>query len=312
MMIKVQKLNKFYGSFRALSDVSFEVKTGEIMGFLGPNGAGKTTTMKILAGYMPPSSGTAWINDLNIEEQSLSVRQNVGYLPEANPLYTDFTVEETLRYISEVRQIDKDAVAQAIDKVVRQCGLAGVYYKPIEQLSKGFRQRVGLAQALIHEPSILILDEPTVGLDPKQIIEIRELIKNIGASRTVLLSTHILQEVHAICDKVTIISGGRIVASDTPEGLQQKSEEQVLGSLYVKMAGTIREVESALKTVKGVTSVTKKDQEKKNINGYTVQIEKGADIRNDIFRLAKEKDLQLFELTPEKASLEDVFLELTK
>lgn len=311
-MIKIDKLTKYYGTHKALDEISLQVRTGEIMGFLGPNGAGKTTTMKILAGYMPPNSGTAWIDDLNIEDNSLKIRQKVGYLPESNPLYYDLTVEETLNYVSEVRQIAKSGRANAIDKVVRQCGLKSVYYKPVEELSKGFKQRLGLAQALIHEPDILILDEPTVGLDPKQIIEIRDLIKKLGKDRTVMLSTHIMQEVQALCDKVTIIHKGRVVASDTPDALQHKSEEEMLGSIYVKASGTVKDIETALKKVKGVAHVNKVDSEKKGVYGFKVEIEKGADVRSAIFEAAVKDGFKLYELVPEKISLENVFIELTK
>ncbi|HNT30676.1 MAG TPA: ATP-binding cassette domain-containing protein, partial [bacterium] len=202
--------------------------------------------------------------------------------------------------------------AEAIKRVTGQCGLASVFYKPVGQLSKGFRQRVGLAQALIHEPTVLILDEPTVGLDPKQIMEIRELIKKLGKDRTVLLSTHILQEVQAICDKVTIIHKGKIVASDTPEKLQQKTEEEITGSIYAKISGSIKEVEEVLRQIPGVKKVSKQDTEKKNLYGYMISCDQGVDVRSEIVTTVASHNLKLYELTPQKATLENVFLELTK
>jgi ABC-2 type transport system ATP-binding protein len=311
-MIKVQHLTKSYGAAKALDDLSFEVKNGEIMGFLGPNGAGKTTTMKILTGYMPPTSGRAWVNEFDVLENATEMRRTIGYLPENNPLYLDFTVEEALRYVADVHGLSAAARKSAIEKAVEQCSLQSVYYRPTEALSKGFRQRVGLAQALVSDPKTLILDEPTVGLDPKQILEIRELIKKLGKDRTVLLSTHIMQEVQAICDRVTIIHQGKVVAQGTPAELQHHSEEKLLGSLYVKLAGTIKEIEAGLKSIPGVSRVEKRDQEKKGVYGYSVGVDKGADVRAEVFELAAKSGWKLYELTPEKISLEDVFLEVTK
>jgi ABC-2 type transport system ATP-binding protein len=311
-MIRAEHLTKYYGSTKALEDVSFEVQDGEILGFLGPNGAGKTTTMKILTCFMPPTSGTAWINDVNIDEDPLAVREQMGYLPENNPLYEDFTVDQFLGYVAQARHIAPADRAKMIGKVVEECGLGEVYYKSIGHLSKGFRQRVGLAQALVHEPKILILDEPTVGLDPKQIIEVRDLIKKLGKKRTVMVSTHILQEVQAICDRVMIIDQGVIVASGTPDELKHATQETSLASIYLKVEGTLKEVEVVLKSIKGVASVHKVDEEKRGIYGYRVEIDKGADIRALLARTLADKSIPLLELTPEKISLEDVFIKLTK
>jgi ABC-2 type transport system ATP-binding protein len=311
-MIKVHNLTKNYGSFKALDSISFEVKKGEIMGFLGPNGAGKTTTMKILAGYMPPTSGEAWINELSLEEKSLQIRQDIGYLPESNPLYTDFTVEEALKYVASMHRLSKSQLKEALERVVQQCSLESVYYRGLENLSKGFKQRVGLAQALVCDPQTLILDEPTVGLDPKQIIEIRDLIMKLGKNRTVLLSTHIMQEVQAICSKVTIINKGRIVAQGSPEELKEESEKKMMGVIYVKIEGAVKEIENALKKIKGVEHVETKDQEKKGIHGYNVEVKQGADVRLPIFEMAVKQGWKLYEITPERVSLEEVFLEVTK
>lgn len=311
-MIRVKGLSKYYDQFHALREVSFEVGNGEIVGFLGPNGAGKSTTMKILTGYMPPSSGAAEINELDVEKSSLEVRRQVGYLPESNPLYTDFTVDEFLHYVCDIRHIPRTERESAIRRVVKDCSLEKVYYKQIDMLSKGYRQRVGLAQALIHNPSVLILDEPTVGLDPKQIVEIRDLIKKIGKNKTVLLSTHLMQEVQALCDRVIILNKGKIVATGSPSELQQQTSGQMLATLYVKVAGTIKEVETILKDIKGVQRVTKKDEEKKGLYGYEVLHDHKKDLRSDIFKAIHQNKLELYELTPRSINMENVFIELTK
>ncbi|HDS11422.1 MAG TPA: ATP-binding cassette domain-containing protein, partial [Candidatus Wirthbacteria bacterium] len=295
-MIKVQNLIKMYGSFQALNQVSFEVKDGEIMGFLGPNGAGKTTTMKILTGYMPPTSGRAIINDLDIETSSMAIRQKVGYLPESNPLYLDFTVEESLKFTADIRKLPKPEIAGAIKRVVGQCGISSVYYKPIEHLSKGFRQRVGLAQALVHDPEILILDEPTVGLDPKQIIEIRDLILTLRKNRTVLLSTHIMQEAQALCDRVTIINEGKIVASDTTTNLKKLSEQKMATTIFTKIAGTNKKVIAMLGKIPGVEDVKKVEEEKKGLAGYLLSVEHGQDVRAEIFQQAVDNGCTVYEL----------------
>ncbi len=312
-MIKVQHLTKHFGDFKALDSITFEVKAGEIMGFLGPNGAGKTTTMKILAGFMPPTSGKAIVNDHNVEEQNLEMRKQIGYLPESNPLYLDFTVEEALQYVAAMHGLNKFNTREAIARAVEQCSLESVFYKQIENLSKGFRQRVGLAQALLCDPKTLILDEPTVGLDPKQIIEIRELIQKLGKNRTVLLSTHIMQEVQAICDTVTIIHQGKVVASGTPDELKAKSEESMLGNIYIKLAaGTIKDTEAKLREIEGVKHVVKKDSEKKGVYGFTIDVENGVDVREAIFDAVVKNGWKLYEMTPQQISLEEVFLDVTK
>jgi len=310
-MIRVQNLTKSYGPSKALSGISFEVKTGQVMGFLGPNGAGKTTTMKILTGYMPPSGGRAWVNQFDVLENTPAMRQTIGYLPENNPLYLDFTVQENLHYFADIYGLGEIDRLRMIDQVVEECGLAAVFYKPIEALSKGFRQRVGLAQALISDPKTLILDEPTVGLDPRQIIEIRDLIKKLGKDRTVLLSTHIMQEVQAICDTVTIIHQGKVVAQGTPDELKHHVEGTQSATIYVKLEAPIKAAEARLKKIPGVTKVEKRDQEKRGIHGFVLFVDQGMDVRSAVFETAVAEKWKLFELVPEKISLEDVFIDVT-
>ncbi|MCC6396317.1 MAG: ATP-binding cassette domain-containing protein, partial [Bacteroidetes bacterium] len=222
MSISVRNLTKVYGEQKAVDDISFDVNTGEILGFLGPNGAGKTTTMKILTCYMPPTMGSVQVDGLSIDEHSLEVRKKIGYLPEMNPLYHDMNVLDYLEYSAQLHGLRKGAVHHRIKEMVRVCGLESVRHKDIGEMSKGFRQRVGLAQAMIHDPEVLILDEPTSGLDPNQIVEIRNLIKELGQAKTLILSTHILSEVQATCDRVLIINEGKIVADGSPEKLQQE------------------------------------------------------------------------------------------
>ena len=227
-MIEVANLSKRYGDLAAIRDVSFTAADGQILGFLGPNGAGKTTTMRIITGFMPATSGTVRVDGFDIFEQSTEVRRRIGYLPENPPLYNDMTVDPYLRFVAKLKGMSRSDVASAVERVIETCGLTGVRERLLGHLSKGFRQRVGLAQALIHDPPVLVLDEPTIGLDPRQIIEIRGLIRTLGGKRTVVLSTHILPEVSQVCDKVVIINDGRIVAEDTLAGLTRgRSLEEV-------------------------------------------------------------------------------------
>ncbi len=220
-MIEVRNLTKRYGDFVAIRDISFTAATGQILGFLGPNGAGKTTTMRVITGFMPASSGTVKVAGYDIFDDSYEVRRRIGYLPENPPLYNDMTVTSYLRFVARIRGIAKAEVADSVDRVLRTCGLADVTDRIVGHLSKGFRQRVGLAQALVHNPSVLVLDEPTIGLDPRQIIEIRKLIRELSGERTVILSTHILPEVSQLCEKVVIINEGRIAVEDTLANLTQ-------------------------------------------------------------------------------------------
>ena len=302
MSIKVNNITKLYGEQRALDDVSFEVNTGEIVGFLGPNGAGKSTMMKILTCFIPQTSGTASVCGYDISEQSLEVRKNVGYLPEHNPLYTEMYIKEYLEFIAGLHHLKN--VKQRIAEMIEMTGLQVEQKKKIGALSKGYRQRVGLAQALIHDPKVLILDEPTTGLDPNQLTEIRHLIKEIGKQKTVMLSTHIMQEVEAICDRVIIVNNGKIVANDITSVLQnyQSQNKQVITVEFDKQTSL-----ADLKTIIGVV-----DAKNSKGNVWHIEANTDKDIRTDIFQFAVKKGMAVLTLNKEEQKLEDVFKELTK
>ncbi len=302
MSIKVNNITKLYGEQRALDDVSFEVNTGEIVGFLGPNGAGKSTMMKILTCFIPQTSGTASVCGYDISEQSLEVRKNVGYLPEHNPLYTEMYIKEYLEFIAGLHHLKN--VKQRIAEMIEMTGLQVEQKKKIGALSKGYRQRVGLAQALIHDPKVLILDEPTTGLDPNQLTEIRHLIKEIGKQKTVMLSTHIMQEVEAICDRVIIVNNGKIVANDITSVLQnyQSQNKQVITVEFDKQTSL-----ADLKTITGVV-----DAKNSKGNVWHIEANTDKDIRTDIFQFAVKKGMAVLTLNKEEQKLEDVFKELTK
>lgn len=313
MSIKVENLTKYYGEQAAVNDISFEVKTGEIVGFLGPNGAGKSTTMKMITTYLTPSNGKIFVDGIDISEDSLAVRKKIGYLPEQNPLYNDMNVVDYLVYAAELQSIDKSKINDAVKKMIKVCGLEDVRHKDIGELSKGYRQRVGLAQALIHDPDVLLLDEPTSGLDPNQIIEIRKLIKDIGKQKTLMLSTHILQEVQASCSRVIIINKGEIVADNTTEALQKQFEGQYKTKLIIKQnpntdAGSIKNELKSIKDVEGV-KISSDDDSKTWIIEITNS--KGSDTREEIFKKIVSKNLELIELKQEEASLEEIFRKLT-
>ena len=301
-MIKVSGLTKDYGARRAISNLSFDAQQGEIVGFLGPNGAGKTTTMRILTGYMPPTDGEAIVAGYDVVEESLEVRKRVGYLPETVPLYTDMVVFDYLKFMGELRRIPN--LDDRVDEVLDMVGLIDRANGYIGNLSKGMRQRVGLAQALLHRPEVLILDEPTIGLDPGQVVEVRQLIRNIGKERTVLLSTHILNEAQNICDRVLIINNGKIVAEDTTENLQARliGAERVI----VRVRGDGDELANTIKLVKGVQGVETKED-------GTVEFEfaSGKDVRPEVAKQVIKSGYDLLELRPLGMSLEEIFLELT-
>jgi ABC-2 type transport system ATP-binding protein len=301
MSIKVQNITKLYGTQKALNDVSFEVNSGEVVGFLGPNGAGKSTMMKILTCFIPQSSGQAWVCGFDVSEQGLEVRKNVGYLAESNPLYYDMFVKEYLLFVAELHQL-KNA-NKRLKEIIGVTGLEVEQKKKIGTLSKGYKQRVGLAQALIHDPKVLILDEPTSGLDPIQLVEIRNVIKEIGKAKTVMLSTHIMQEVEAMCDRVIIINKGQIVADNPTSELQKGlDDKQVVTVEFDKETSR-----SALKNIIGV-------HDSKNISGNIWQISASSqkDIRADIFQFAVQNNLAVLTLQKAEHNLEDVFRELTK
>jgi ABC-2 type transport system ATP-binding protein len=302
-MIRAIGLTKDYGSRRAIENLTFEAKQGEVVGFLGPNGAGKTTTMRILTGYMPPTYGTAQVAGFDILEDSIEVRRRVGYLPETVPLYPDMTVFDYLKFMADLRHIpNSDAIVdEALDMVHMEKRAEGY----ISNLSKGMRQRVGLAQALLHKPEVLILDEPTIGLDPAQVVEIRSVIRDAGKERTVLLSTHILSEAQQLCDRVLIINKGRIVAEDTPENLQARlvgAERSIL-----RVRGDIDELSAQLAKMKGIQEVKSRPD-----GALEFQFAPGDDLRPEVAKMVVKSGYDLLELSPVGMSLEEIFLELTR
>ena len=305
-MIDVQQITKRYGQHTAIDRVTFSVAKGEVLAFLGPNGAGKTTTMRILTCFMPPTEGRATVAGYDCLEQSMDVKRRIGYLPETPPVYQELTVQEYLRFVGRLRGLAGDMLTTAMSREIERLGLGSVQHRLIGNLSRGYRQRVGLAQALIHDPPVLILDEPTVGLDPKQIIEIRELIKSLAGSHSVILSTHILPEATAVCQRVVIISGGRIVAEDTPDRLSTRLRHSE--KIALTLTRPPGDVEARLRQVDGVLDV--------HGNGpaghFLLESHLGKDIREDIARLAVTNNWGLIELKLISMTLEDVFLKLTR
>jgi len=308
MSIVVENLTKKYGAQRAVNNISFEVKTGEILGFLGPNGAGKTTTMKILTCYMAPSDGDIKVNGMSIHEEADKIKTKIGYLPENNPLYYDMPVLEYLEFVAELQNIPKDKIKSRIAEMVRLTGLNVEKHKKIGELSKGYRQRVGLAQAMIHDPEILVLDEPTTGLDPNQIVEIRKLIRELGREKTVLLSTHILSEVEATCDRILIINDGKIVADGTPNTLRQKAQGQEV--LRVQISESENK-DSVIEKLQQLETVTLVDPVPENQNTFMINSVENQSSRKAIFELCVKNKWVLTELTPIETKLEDIFRELT-
>jgi ABC-2 type transport system ATP-binding protein len=306
-MIKVENLTKRYAGQTAICDLNFEVGKGEIMGFLGPNGAGKSTTMRILSSFMPPTSGRASVAGFDIFAQSLQARAHLGYMPENVPLYNDMRVTEYLDYRAALKEVPHRRVAERVGDVKELCGLKDVEKKLIGTLSKGYRQRVGLADALVHEPDLLILDEPTSGLDPNQIRQVRDLIKNLGKQHTILLSTHILPEVEMTCSRVIIIHKGRIEACDTPENLL--SRIRTAGGVLVEAKVGADKGAEELKKIQGVRDVTASIDGEWEI--FALRVEAGTDVREEVFRLANARRWTLRELSLRKATLEDVFVEIT-
>jgi len=305
-MIKVENLTKRFAGVTAINQLNFEVAKGEVVGFLGPNGAGKSTTMKILTSYLPASSGTASIAGFDVFEQSVEARKRIGYLPENTPLYTDMRVGEYLRYRANLKGVAGRKVKQAVGDVLDLCSLRDRERSLIGSLSKGYRQRVGLADALVHDPELLILDEPTIGLDPNQIRHVRELIKNLGGKRTVLISTHILPEVEIMCSRVIVIHKGEIRASDTAENLLKNHRAAGHMRLEAKDATDGRELLSKLPGVKDVT-----EEKDGDYSIFQLKLDANADPCEDAMRLATEKHWKVRELTRRRATLEDVFVELT-
>src|ERR1700682_3211016 len=306
-MIKVENLTKRYAGQTAIQDLNFEVGKGEIMGFLGPNGAGKSTTMRILSSFLPPTSGSVSIAGYDIFRQSLQAREHLGYMPENVPLYNDMRVTEYLNYRAALKGVPRRRISERVGDVKELCGVKDVEKKLIGALSKGYRQRVGLADALVHEPDLLILDEPTIGLDPNQIRQVRGLIRNLGKQHTILLSTHILPEVEMTCSRVIIIHKGRIEACDTPEHLLGQIRQA--GGVVVEAKTGKDNGAEELKKISGVRDVTTDAEGDWKI--FSLRVESGLDVREEIFRLAAARKWTLRELSQRRATLEDVFVEIT-
>lgn len=302
MTLQIRNLTKVYGQQHAVNGISFEVGKGEIVGFLGPNGAGKSTTMKISTGYLPPTSGQVSVNGIDVVDSPLAVKKITGYLPEHNPLYLDLFIHEYLRFIGSLYGLRGKQLTMRVAEIIELCGLTLEQNKKIEALSKGYRQRVGLAQALIHDPLVLILDEPTSGLDPNQILEIRKLIKETSMNKTVIFSTHIMQEVQALCDRVIVINKGNIVADDRLENLMSRQQEN--RAVIVEFERDVAEAD--LRQITGVMSIERIDSLR-----YRLVSASNVDLRPEIFRFAADKNLSLVGLKQEENSLENIFRELT-
>ena len=307
MNVQVKNFSKRYGKFLAVDNISFEVRHGEILGFLGPNGAGKTTTMKAITTYIAPTSGKIYIGDIDVEQEPEEARRHIGYLPENNPLYYDMFITDFLEYMAKLSDVPRDRINKRIKQMIDVCGLGPERHKRIGELSKGYQQRVGLAQALIHDPEILILDEPTTGLDPNQIIEIRELIKQIGKEKTVLLSSHILAEVEATCDRVVIINHGKIVADGTAADLRTLLTE---GEIYrIRIANrTWNDVKDLIAKIPELIDYEVIDEQN---NIVQVKGKQNSDFGQKLFMFAVENNLILTEMSPVEAKLEDIFRQLT-
>jgi len=308
-MIEVEGLTKKFGNITAVDNISFKVEKGEVVGFLGPNGAGKTTTMRILTCFLPADSGKCRIAGYDIVNQSVEVRKELGYLPENTPLYQDMSVEGFLKYVAEIRGFKGAEQKNRIEKMIDICGLENVVKMDISELSKGYRQRVGLAQAMIHDPQILILDEPTSGLDPNQIIEIRSLIKNIGKEKTIILSTHILSEAEATCGRVIIIDRGKLIADGSLDKVRALSAGENIHR--IKIRGDRAEIENQLKSLPGAKEF-KLTAEEKGLFSYEIYAEQDMDLGEEIFRTAVRNNFVLSELYRERRTLEDVFTKLTR
>ena len=307
-MIEVQHLTKRYGRVTAVDDVSFRVERGEILGFLGPNGAGKTTTMRILTGYMPATDGKAIVAGFDVFDQPIEAKRRTGYLPETPPLYPDMSVIEYLEFVAKIKGVPSNERSSRIRQVMQRTRIDDVASRQCAKLSKGYRQRVGLAQAILHNPDVLILDEPTAGLDPKQIIETRELIKELAGDHTIILSTHILPEVSQTCQRVVIINKGRVVAVDTPDNLTARLRGSE--TLFVQVDAGGADAAGALGHIPGVTRVAESER-RNGVVGYEVDSETGRDVRRDLARTIVSSGWGLLELRPMRMSLEEIFLSLT-
>ncbi|MGV8140093.1 MAG: ATP-binding cassette domain-containing protein [Mangrovibacterium sp.] len=307
MDIIVDQITKMYGTQKAVDNLSFTVKTGEVLGFLGPNGAGKSTTMKAITCYLYPNEGDIRVGGISVKEHPDEVKKHIGYLPENNPLYVDMPVIDYLMFSAELQGVDKMKIPERIAEMIRVCGIKSEKHKKIRELSKGYRQRVGLAQAMIHDPEVLILDEPTTGLDPNQIVEIRELIRKIGQKKTVILSSHILAEVEAACDRILIINKGKIVADGTPDQLRQKAKGNEILQVTIR-DGVHHEILLSLQTLPTILMAGKAGTHE---NQFLVESKEGENSAKAIFDLCVKNNWYISELTPIKTKLEDIFREVT-
>lgn len=309
-MIEVKNVTKKYGSFTAVEDISFTIKDGEIVGFLGPNGAGKSTTMNMITGYIEQTEGNIIVNGFDTVKKAKKAKKEIGYMPEGVPLYTDLTVKEFVTYMADLKKVDKKQKKENIQKVLQETGLDTMQNKLIKNLSRGQKQRVSLAGTLVGDPKILILDEPTVGLDPKQITEIRSLIKNLGKRHTVILSSHILSEVSQICDRVIIINKGKIVATDTPENLEKKVADNNI--IYVTVESNENEVESMKDKITGIKSIKLIKTFEDNTKQYEITGEENINLNKAIFSEFAKENITIFEMKKAEATLEDAFMKIIK
>jgi len=308
-LIEVQNLSKSYGDFKAVDDLSFTVKKGEILGFLGPNGAGKTTTMRILTGYLPATSGTARVAGFDVFDDSMEMRRHIGYLPEAPPVYLDMTVHSYLDFVARIKGVPSEKRKSAVDESMEKTNITDRRDQIIKRLSRGYKQRVGLSQALVHDPDVIILDEPTIGLDPKQIIEVRHLIKGLAGTHTIILSTHILPEVSMTCDRVVIINKGKIAAEGSPESLTSQLDGGQ--KIHIETRAPEAGLRTTLGQVQGITKIEIEPTASNQNLSVTLETARGADVRNEVASRIVQSGWQLFELRGVSLSLEDIFLELT-
>ena len=307
-MIQVKNVTKKYGKFTAIDNISFEVKDGEVVGLLGPNGAGKSTTMNMITGYIEPTEGTIIVDNYDMSKKPKKAKKEIGYMPEGVPLYTDMTVKEFITYMAEIKKINKKERKEKVEKIIEETGLKEVEKKITKNLSRGYKQRVSLAGALVGEPKILILDEPTVGLDPKQITEIRKLIKDLGKKHTVILSSHILSEVSQICQKVIIINKGKIVAIDTPENLENKVSNK--NSLYVTVEDTENKIEKVTKKIAEITKIELVKENEDKTKEYIIESNLDTDLRKILFQEFAKENITIFEMKKADTTLEDAFMKL--
>lgn len=307
-MIEITNVTKKYGNFTAVDDISFNIQNGEIIGFLGPNGAGKSTTMNMITGYIEPTEGTITVNGYDIQKKPQKAKKQIGYMPEGVPLYQDLTVKEFVTYMAELKKVDKKVKKEEVEKAITETGIKDVEKKLIRNLSRGYKQRVSMAGALVGSPDVLILDEPTVGLDPKQITEIRSLIKELGKEHTIILSSHILSEVSQLCERVIIINKGKIVAIDTPENLEKATQEKNI------ILVTVEDKQNKMKEINTlIPEIAKCEEVKDNGDGtkqYMIEAKENADLRKQLFEVLPKNDITIFELKKAETSLEDAFITL--